>query len=158
MSAKHSSDKWREPSAFGPCVCAQLRRTARKVSALYDHSLAAAGLTVTQHSLLSNIERAGEISRSALAAHLGMDRTTLTRDLKPLENAGFVVAATSEDRRERLLRLSPKGRRKLTKSYECWEKTQGEFTSIIGGSALESLRSSLASLEHAVEAMTHFDK
>jgi DNA-binding MarR family transcriptional regulator len=154
MSKKHSNEKWQAPSAFGPCVCSQLRRTARKVSALYDHALATAGLTVTQHALLVNIARAGEVSRSSLAAHLGMDRTTLTRDLKPLEKANLVAAAESADRRERLLRLSPEGRRKLRQSYKCWEKTQSEFTSIIGTSALETLRKTLAAVETAAGTLS----
>ena len=77
-------------SEYGPCACSQLRRTARKLSALYDQTLAPAGITVTQYALLVNVARAGKISRTALAAQLGMDRTTLTRNLMPLEKAGFV--------------------------------------------------------------------
>jgi DNA-binding MarR family transcriptional regulator len=154
MSRKHSKETWDAPSAFGPCVCSQLRRTARKVSALYDHALAAAGLTVTQHALLVNIARAGEVSRSSLAARLGMDRTTLTRDLKPLEKANLVAAAESADRRERLLRLSPEGRRRLRRSYECWEKTQREFTSSIGTGTVEALRETLAAVEAAAGGLS----
>jgi DNA-binding MarR family transcriptional regulator len=104
-------------SEFGPCVCSQIRRTARRVSSLYDRLLASAGLTITQHALLANIARAGKMGRSALAVPLGMDRTTLTRNLKPLEAAKLVLPAESEDRRERLLRLSPEGSRKLRQSY-----------------------------------------
>jgi DNA-binding MarR family transcriptional regulator len=143
--------KWQTPSPFGPCVCSQLRRTARKVSVLYDRSLAAAGLTVTQHALLVNIARAGKISRSALAVQLGMDRTTLTRDLKPLEKASLVAAAKSSDGRERLLRLSPEGHRRLQQSYQRWEETQKEFTAKIGQTGLKDLRNSLSALEIAAE-------
>src|SRR5256885_1352107 len=129
MPRKLAEEKWRTPSSFGSCVCSQLRRTARKVSSLYDHALAGAGLTVTQHPLLVNTGGSEKVNRGPLAAHLGMDRTTLTRNLKPLEEAKLVVAAESEDRRERLLQLSPEGRRRLRRSYVCWEKAQKEFTS-----------------------------
>ena len=142
-------EKWQVPSMLGPCVCSQLRRTARKVSSIYDKALGVTGLTVTQHSLLVNIARAEEIGRTALAARLGIDRTTLTRNLKPLERAGFVVPADSSDRRERLLCLSPEGRRKLRHSYAYWEKAQQEFTSAVGPAALEDLRAALQAAEEA---------
>lgn len=145
-------EKWQTPSAFGPCVCSQLRRAARKVSALYDRSLASVGLTVTQHALLVNIARAGKISKSGLAERLGMDRTTLTRDLQPLEKTGLLEAAESEDRRERMLRVSAEGRKRLRKSYACWEQTQKELTSRIGAENVEVLRKALANVEAVISA------
>lgn len=143
---------WQAPSASGPCICSQLRRTARKVSSLYDQALAATGLTVTQHAVLVNIARAQKIGRTSLAACLGMDRTTLTRNLKPLESAGLVLAAESDDRRERLLRLSPEGHRRLGQSYAHWEKVQQEFAGALGSTALERLRRSLEITETAAMA------
>lgn len=106
---------------------------------------------MTQHAILVNIARADKIGRSALAERLGMDRTTLTRDLKPLENAGLVDAAESDDRRERLLALSQEGLRRLKKSYDCWEKMQKEFAAAIGDQGLATLRSALATVESAAE-------
>lgn len=83
-----------------PCVCTQLRRTARLISLVYDEALAPAGVTVTQYALLARIGRTAGLSRTALAAQLGMERTTLTRNLGPLERAGFVISKPAEDRRE----------------------------------------------------------
>src|SRR5690242_21737079 len=93
MSNETSPDRWLSPSTLGPCACSQLRRTTRKVSSLYDDMLSSAGLTNSQYSLLVNVGREGAVSRTALAERLGMDRTTLTRNLKPLE------AERSEERR-----------------------------------------------------------
>ena len=149
MSARTQTDPWLAPSELGACACTQLRRTARKVSAFYDQALEAAGLTVTQYAVLVNVARAREISRTALAARLGMDRTTLTRNLIPLEKTQLVVAADGADKRERLIRLSPKGRRKLQQSYSLWADTQKQFADRIGPAALARFRSALSAAEAA---------
>src|SRR5438270_611200 len=107
-----STEPWRDP-ACGPCACSQLRRTSRAVSTLYDQFLASAGLTVTQYAILVNIARAGTIHRTQLAAQLGMERTTLTRNLQPLERDGLVTQKPGKDRRELMLSLTAAGRRRL---------------------------------------------
>jgi DNA-binding MarR family transcriptional regulator len=138
-------------SEFGPCACSQLRRAARKLSSLYDRSLESAGVTVTQYALLVNIARAGEISRTSLAAQLGMDRTTLTRNLMPLERANLLSSAKSADRRERLIRLSDKGTSKVRESYVLWKKAQEAFASQMGPVKLQKFRSVLKAAEAAAE-------
>ena len=138
-------------SEFGPCACSQLRRAARKLSALYDRLLEDAGVTVTQYALLVNIARAGEISRTSLAAQLGMDRTTLTRNLMPLEKAGLLSAALGADRRERLICLTEKGTRKLSESYVLWKRAQAVFATQMGPAKLKQLRSALQAAELAAE-------
>ena len=67
---------------LGPCICSQVRKLARKLSSLYDTVLAPEKLTVTQYSLLANIARAGQLRHTALAENVGMERTTLTRNLR----------------------------------------------------------------------------
>jgi len=69
---------------LGPCACSQVRRTARAISSFYDAALSAADLTITQYAILTNIARAGRLKLTVLAAKLGMERTTLTRNLRPL--------------------------------------------------------------------------
>lgn len=149
---KHAEENWHVPGELGPCACSQLRRTARKLSSLYDEALAACGLTVTQHAILVNIGRARQVSRTALAARLGMDRTTLTRNIQPLEKAALVVAAVSTDRRERLLSLSIEGKRRLRQSYSLWEEAQRRFAKELGADKLEQLRGILQTAELAAEA------
>jgi hypothetical protein len=72
------------PPKLGPCACSQVRRLARKLSSFYDTLLSPEDLTITQYSLLANIELAGQPSHAPLAEKVGMDRTTLTRNLLPL--------------------------------------------------------------------------
>jgi DNA-binding MarR family transcriptional regulator len=135
---------------LGPCACTQVRRLSRKLSSLYDNLLAPEALTITQYSLLVNIERIGQLSHAALAEKVGMDRTTLTRNLRPLTRAKWVAAAIGQDRRQHLLQLTTAGRRKLVRSLPLWEEAQWRFLSQIGTESLHELRTVLTSAESAV--------
>ena len=135
---------------LGPCACAQVRRLARKLSSLYDTLLSPQGLTITQYSLLVNIERSVQLSHDVLAGKVGMDRTTLTRILSPLTRAKWVAAPTGQDRRRHSLQLTAAGRRKLVRSLPLWERAQGQFLSQLGTESLQELRALLASAESAV--------
>ena len=121
-----------------------------KLSSFYDTLLSPEGLTITQYSLLANIERAGQLSHTVLAEKVGMVRTTLTRNLRPLTRAKWVAAAPGKDRRQHLLQLTAAGRRKLVRSLPLWEKAQLQFFSQIGSESLQELRVLLASSESAV--------
>jgi DNA-binding MarR family transcriptional regulator len=135
---------------LGPCACAQVRRLARKLSSLYDSLLSPEALTITQYSLLVNIERIGQLSHATLAEKLGMDRTKLTRNLRPLTRAKWVAAAIGQDRRQHLLQLTTAGRRKLVRSLPLWEEAQQQFLSQIGTESLQELQTLLTAAESAV--------
>ena len=82
---------------LGPCTRSQVRRLARKLSSLYDTLLSPERLTITQYSLLANIERAGQLSHAVLAEKVWMDRTTLTRNLlMPLVRIDLVQGKSSD--------------------------------------------------------------
>jgi len=135
---------------LGSCACADVRRVARKLTSLYDSALAPAEITITQYSLLVNIGRAGQLSHTALAERLGMDRTTLTRNVRPLIKAKWVAVASGEDRRQHLLQLTAAGKRKLNRSIRLWEKIQDRFVAEIGVQALQELRKLMRLAESAV--------
>lgn len=153
MSESVARKKWSTPVKVEACACSQVRRTARKLSLLYDHALAPVGLTVTQYALLVSVGRAGQVSRTRLASMLGMDRTTLTRNLGPLEKTKLIVKGISEDRRERLLRLSDEGERKLREGYSVWESVQGQFVEKLGTERYEELNRILKVAESVVESV-----
>ena len=138
------------PSKLGSCTCTDLRRATRKLTSLYDSALAPAEITITQYSLLASIGRAGQLSHTGLAERLGMDRTTLTRNLRPLIEARWVAVASGEDRRQHLLQLTAAGRKKLKRSLLLWEKIQSQFISEIGAEPLQELRTLLRRVESAV--------
>jgi DNA-binding MarR family transcriptional regulator len=134
---------------LGPCVCSQVRRLARKLSSLYDALLSPEDVTITQYSLLANIARAGQLSHMLLAEKVGMERTTLTRNLRPLTKAKWVAAAPGKDRRQHLLQLTAAGRRKLVRTLPLWEQAQRRFLSEIGSETMQELRALLVSTESA---------
>lgn len=148
-----TEERWDVSSEFGLCACSQVRRTARKLSLVYDHALSRVGLTVTQYAVLMNVARARQVSRTVLASSLGMDRTTLTRNLGPLERAKLILKAPSADRRERLLCLSAEGKRKLRASYAIWESVQSEFVRRLGAEALSAFEKVLATAEDVAESI-----
>src|SRR5260221_13969263 len=105
---------------------------------------------IAQYSLLADIERAGQLSHAVMAEKVGMERTPLTRNLRPLTGAKGVTAGTGKDRRQHLLQLTAAGRRKLARSLPLWEAAQRQFLSQIGSESLQELRTLLTSPESAI--------
>jgi DNA-binding MarR family transcriptional regulator len=106
------------------CHCLAARRSARAITRLYDAELRPHGLRATQFSILVALALAGPRPIGALAEGLGLDRTTLTRGAALLERDGWVAAEPSDDARERRLRLTRAGRRKLESAYPAWNAAQ----------------------------------
>ena len=104
-----------------------LRRGARLLTQAYDDALRPSGLKITQFTLLAAIERFGHTTLQSLADFMGMDRTTLTRNLALLERDGLVeLDRGTEDRREQWIALSPLGgARRYTTPCTPWENFPG---------------------------------
>jgi DNA-binding MarR family transcriptional regulator len=114
------------------CTCFKLRRLTRRITAVYDRALSAAGMRVTQYSLLFQVRRLGNASISQLADALDMDRTTLTRNLKPVLGAGWVeVSASTEDARIRVVRITRSGDAQLRAARVYWRRAQAEVDATI---------------------------
>ena len=129
-----------------PCTCAVLRRTARRVTQLYDEALRPSGLRLTQYSVLANLEQAGGRSVTALAALLEMERTTLTRNLKPLAKAGLLRVAPGPDQRSRSVELTADGRDALARARPLWQEAERHLRRTLGRDASADLRQRLDSL------------
>ena len=120
---------------FGDCGCFNLRRAARRVTQVYDHALAPSGLKATQFTLLAVLEgaEAGEgIAMTRLAEKLGMDRTTLTRNLGVVERDGLVTVRIGNDSRSRLVVLTAAGRIAFERAAPHWAEAQAELARHIG--------------------------
>ncbi len=115
-----------------PCTCAQLRRASRVLTQIYDRALEPLDLKITQYSLLVNIARAEGATVTKLAERLVMDRTTLTRNLKPLERAGLVRVGSGADRRSRSIATTPAGRRLLERAIPHWREAEKRVRATIG--------------------------
>lgn len=127
------------PSA---CTCFRMRRLTRRISQRYDQALAPAGLTVNQYSILRH---AGGEPRTvgALAEALGMDRSTLSRELTPLASAGWVERVAGDDARERLVCVTTAGRRTLREAEPLWREAQDAVEAALGASGVTTLHRAL---------------
>lgn len=115
-----------------PCVSFNFRRATRLVTQLYDKILAPSGLRSTQYSLLNVLSLTDELRMQDLALVLAMDRTTLTRNLRPLIKQGFVKVSMGSDRRSRLVLLTSKGKDVMKKALPFWEQAQAYITERLG--------------------------
>lgn len=128
-----------------------LRQAARRATALYDAAMAPHGLRISQFAVLGRLGRAGPLAVQALAAALVLDRTTLQRNLRPLERDGLIVSeADPADRRVRRLVLTPLGRDTLAAATPTWRAAQARFESLCGAAEAAELRQRLGRLLQAL--------
>lgn len=106
------------------CTNYKLRQLLRGVSRLYDAELAHAGLKGTQYSLLSNLVAAGPVAPGELARRMGMDASTLTRNVRLLIEQGWVSQGPGADTRSRSLTLTTAGRAKQAEAKSHWKRAQ----------------------------------
>jgi DNA-binding MarR family transcriptional regulator len=117
------------------CYCANVRRAALALTALYDGALAPHGLKVTQFSLLHAVRRRGAPNLTALAEATGLDRSTLGRNLRVLEGLGLVALSPGEDERDRVATLTARGRARLRAAGGAWAELQGSIAGALGADA-----------------------
>jgi DNA-binding MarR family transcriptional regulator len=134
------------------CVCFNVRKAARAVTQLYDEMLRPTGLRVTQFSLLMATSGLDSVTLKRLARAVGMDRTTLTRNLRPLEKQGLLRIETGADRRERKVTLTARGERTMAAALPLWEAVQDRVTISFGHERLRRLFTELAALAAAGRA------
>lgn len=130
----------------GVCNCLAVRQAARNLTSIYDHALDPIDLRVTQFSILYKLESRGRTRVSELADILVLDRTTLTRNLQPLERTGLIAYLQLEDRREHWVTLTPAGREKFKTALRYWSTAQEEFESAFGRRNAARLRETLRSV------------
>jgi DNA-binding MarR family transcriptional regulator len=136
------------------CACFNLRKAMRALSQLYDDALRPAGVRTTQFTLLNAIRVEGPVTVRRLATAVVMDRTTLSRDLRPLERQGLVTVEPGADRRERKVNLTRKGAQIITQALPLWEQAQAQVAQGLGQKRLQRLLDDLA----AATALTRAGK
>ncbi len=114
------------------CACFNVRKSARVLTQHYDIAMQPIDLRVTQFTILAVLSSHSGITVTDLADYLMMDRTTLTRNLRPLETQGLVNTRPGDDKRTRLIELSKKGKNKLEKAIPLWKKAQKQVTEYMG--------------------------
>ena len=114
------------------CVCHKVRCAARAVTRAYDLALRPANLRATQLAVLVAIAAEGAVSIAALAEYMGMDRSTLRRNLQPLANDALVSLGAEGWRRSRTISITKKGVERMRKALPYWEKAQQTLHDALG--------------------------
>jgi DNA-binding MarR family transcriptional regulator len=121
-----------------------VQRAARALARRFDEALRPLGLTNGQFSLLMSLNRPEPASMASVASLLGMDRTTLTAAIKPLERRGLLTVATDpSDRRGRRLSLTGPGKTLLASALPVWERTHEKVNQSLEDGSADSLRRGL---------------
>lgn len=133
------------------CACVNIRKASRVVTQLYDEALQPSGLLANQFTLLVALSLVDSATMTRLAQDLVMDRTTLTRNVKPLEKQGLISITPGEDQRTRMLSLTDAGRTTLAKALPLWEQVQ---TRVVGELGQERWQLLLAGLSDTVSLVS----
>lgn len=129
------------------CLCLAAQRAARALARRFDVALRPLGITNWQFSLLMSLNRPEPVSMSSVVALLGLDRTTLTGNLKPLERRGLVsMTVDPADRRGRRLALTSAGRKLLLAALPIWESTHEDVDELLTTGAADAVRAALRAL------------
>ncbi|HED66056.1 MAG TPA: MarR family transcriptional regulator [Planctomycetes bacterium] len=139
-----------DPSRESNCLCFRVRRAARAIGARYDSALAPHGITGQQYSLLSLLKATGPSSIGDLAAASSTDRTTLTRNFARLEREGLVSSDRGEDRRARIVSLTPRGRSLQAAARKDWLRVQSELADTLGKTRFTRIHADLTALLNAL--------
>ena len=116
-----------------PCTCFAIRRLSRRITQLYDRHLAGVDLKTTQYSLLSHVRARPGLPMGELADLMGMERSTLTRNLRPLTDAGWVLSSRgAPDTRTVCVALSPAGEQLLRRARVAWKHAQAALEAELG--------------------------
>jgi DNA-binding MarR family transcriptional regulator len=122
------------------CLCLASRKAARAITREFDRRLRPTGVRPTQFSALAILSIRGALTVGALAKLLGVERTTLTRNLALIEEQGWVRIEAGEDARSRFVEVTPKGRAAITAALPAWRATQKAISTAMGEGAAAALR------------------
>jgi DNA-binding MarR family transcriptional regulator len=145
------SDPERCAEAARTCACLHVRMAARAVTRLFDEALQAAGLRSTQFVLLAALRAEGPIALPRLAQALSMDRSSLTRALRPMQVSGWVLVDAGRTGRASQARLSAAGERLVTRALPLWEATQERLVATIAPASWEAIRAELDGITAAAD-------
>ena len=138
---------------FDSCTCLNLRKATRAVTQFYENLLEPTGLKITQLPILAQAATLGPVTMTALSDTLVMDRTTLTRNLQPLVRLGFIKVRSGDDRRVRMVTVTPEGLDALEAALPLWRKAQAEMLEQLGrfswGVLMDNLRATVSATRKA---------
>ncbi len=128
------------------CTCFNLRKASRTITQLFDKAMQPSGLRGTQFSVLTMLFFFAPVTVTVLSKKLLMDRTTVTRNLMPLEQQGYIIVKAGKDLRTRTVELTKTGIKALEKAFPLWKETQSKIIGKLGKKRFESLISDLSEI------------
>lgn len=134
------------------CACFNFRKASRSVTQLFDQTLAPTGLRSTQLVMLMTAQLLGPNSIARLARELVMDRSTLTRNLKPLLAQGLLQLTRSDGGRHKSVEITEPGRCALVKAAPYWERAQTQLTSRFGAEHWDRIMGDMAAIVDATRS------
>ncbi|PYL09177.1 MAG: MarR family transcriptional regulator [Verrucomicrobia bacterium] len=120
------------------CACAALRHATRALTRHYETHFRGAGLRATQFTILATLAQTGPISMSELADRLGLERTTLSRNMRLLQLKGWVTAKDQRDRRIRQMQLTARGRKRAEAALPVWKRADAGAEKVLRQFGLQS--------------------
>jgi DNA-binding MarR family transcriptional regulator len=123
----------------GACLCLASRRAARGLTRAFDQQLRPFGIRATQFSILIMLLMRGPLRIGELAEYLGLERTTLTRNLALIEDKGWVVIRSGDDARARVVAATKKGHAAVTAARAAWRRAQQAASAAIGDAGVSAL-------------------
>jgi len=137
-------------SSLGDCACFNARSAARAITDLYDQTLAPSRLRATQFAILAAIHLQAGGAMQTVASELGLDPSTMTRVLRPLEEGGLVTVETGAGGRAKQVELTSLGRKKLAEAHRLWEKAQERLREKLGDRVFERVVKDLGAVQRAL--------
>jgi DNA-binding MarR family transcriptional regulator len=135
-----------EREVVDSCVCHKVRMAARAVTRAYDAALRPVGLRATQFAVLVAVATEGALSITALAQALGMDRSTLTRNVRPLVKDGLLAVGREGWHRSRTIEITERGRARVAEALPRWEWAQARLQRQLGAPQWARVHQSLEAL------------
>ena len=130
-------------SAVENCVCFNLRWVTRAVTQFYDSEMRRHGIRPTQGTILSSLQARDSWNMAELSDWLGMERTTLVRNLRPLQRDGFVRVGGGGRGRLVELAITAKGRKQMEKLAPAWKSAQRAAIKTLGEERWSAILSDL---------------
>lgn len=135
-----------------PCLCASLRRAARALTQFYEDALRPLGLRASQFTILQVLTLAGEQTQGNLGRILATDSTTLTRTLAIMSRHRWITRRHGDDRREKLISLSPTGKVLFAEALPAWEMAQDRARQQLGRGRFDQLMKLTSDLTNVIAA------
>lgn len=133
------------------CTCFNLRKATRVVTQYFDDRMKQFGLRATQFSLLAHVYSMGSVSLTKLAELMVTDRTTIARNLGPLQKSGLLKVEPGDDKRVRVISITDCGRARITEAYPVWKETQEEIKKMMGFGKWSSMMSEVSNLVDQIQ-------